>query len=103
MTATPRPGTPGKEAQRHMATFNEHARLRASKVLADMPDPLEQVYHLNEREIHALRTAWQTREGWRVEAQYAAELARDGMCEMRGPFLTAWGLAVRHAALREDS
>lgn len=103
MRDDPLPATPGKEAQRHIATFNQRARLRASKVLANLPDPGEQAYHLTEREHHALKTAWLTHEGWRVEAQYAAELARDGMCEVRGPFLTNFGRAVRRVVVREDS
>lgn len=92
-----------KHTATRIATWNAAQRRHASKALAHLPHPEEQVYHLNEREILALRTAWQTREGWRVEAQYAAELARDGMCEVRGPFLTNFGMAVRHAAMREDS
>lgn len=77
------------------------ARLRS--VIANLPDPGEQAYHLTEREHHALKTAWLTPTGWRVRVDYQAELGREGLCEVRGPFLTAFGMAVRRFVVREDA
>ena len=76
---------------------------RLHRHVAILPAHEETAYHLGTRELIALSTAWRTREGWRVEAQYQAELAREGLCEMRGPYLTAYGMAVRRVAMREDA
>lgn len=85
------------------AAAERHHRAWLRRFLADLPDPEQVAYQLDGRALHPLLTAWQTRAGWRVEAQFAAELARAGLCECRGPFLTAFGLAVRRVAGREDA
>lgn len=68
-----------------------------------IPDPEEFAYRLTEVELVALRGAWCGNQGWRVAFRYAAELAREGLVEVRGPGLTAFGLAVRRVIMREDA
>lgn len=69
-----------------------------------MPDPEEFAYHLTEVEHHALKTAWSSGiHGWRVATQYAEQLSREGLVQVRGPGLTAYGLAVRRIIMREDA
>ena len=85
-----------------IARHDSHLR----KHLAELPDPEEQAYHLTERLLIGLRTAWQGGHGstgWRCETQYQRELSADGLCEARGPFLNAFGMAVRRVAMRGDA
>ena len=77
------------------------ARLR--NIIANLPCPIETAFHLTAREHHALKTAWQARTGWRVGIEFQAELGREGLCEVHGPHLTAFGLAVRRVVLRDDA
>lgn len=81
----------------------DRASRRISRHLAVLPDVGETAFHLTERELLALTTAYATRAGWRAETQYQVELAREGLCEARGPFLTAYGMAVRRHIMREDA
>lgn len=85
------------------AAAEQGYRAHLRRHIANLPDPGDQAYHLTEREHHALKTAWLTPAGWRVRVEYQAELAREGLCEVPGPHLTAWGMAVRRVVLREDA
>ena len=71
------------------------ASQRISRYLAVLPDIEETAFHLTERELFALTGAYQTRSGWRVRIEFQVELAREGLCEVRVPHLTAYGIAVR--------
>ena len=77
-------------------------RAGIQRVIAQLPDPAEQAYHLGEREIVALRTAWQVRDGFRCEETFRAELFREGLAD-KGGYLTAFGMAVRRAAMVVDA
>ena len=69
--------------------------------IAKLPDIAETAFHLTEREVLALASATRTRDGWRVRVDYQRELAAEGLCEVRGPHLTAFGMAVRLHIMRE--
>lgn len=77
-------------------------RAGIQRVIAQLPDPDEQAYRLCEREIVALRTAWQVRDGLRCEETFRAELFREGLAD-KGGYLTVWGVAVRRAAMVVDA
>lgn len=83
------------------ALSKRDARLR--RYLADLPAADEQAYRLCEREIVALRTAWACGAGeMRCEETFRAELFREGMAD-KGGYLTAFGMAVRRAAMVVDT
>lgn len=84
------------------AAAEQSYRARLRRHLANLPDPVEQAYHLTEREIVALRTAWQGSYGMRCEETFRAELFREGLADRAG-YLTAFGMAVRRAAMAEDA
>lgn len=76
-------------------------RLRG--MIADLPDPEDVAYRLTDVELVALRSAYLDRQGLRVRTDYQRDLARNGLCEVRGPYLTAFGMAVRRVIMREDA
>ncbi len=95
-------GTTGTAAQRVAIEINK-ANTRLKRHIAHLPDVKETVFHLTERELFALNGAWLTHTGWRVRIEFQAELARGGLCEVRGPHLTAYGIMVRREVMRRDS
>jgi|GEM_PF-4787378 len=86
------PGEPGYAAQA------ERRALR--QFLADLPDPRETALALPAPLLEALITTVRGQEGRRVTdlAQLPA-LRRHGLADIRQPYLTAFGNAVRRAAM----
>lgn len=71
-------------------------------LIADLPKPEDFIWHLPFAVINALVGAWQSNQGcWRVESAAAEECSRWGVVEVQGPYLTAFGMAVRRALKAE--
>lgn len=70
---------PGDDAWHWQRAYED-----ALRSLRSLPDPAEFVLWLSERHREALRTAWRSREGWRVDPQYVRELRLLGLVEVSG-------------------
>lgn len=93
--------TTGIAAQR-AATDRKAASRRLLDQLANLPAVRETAYHITGRELFALSGAWFAHTGWRVRVEFQVELAREGLCEVHGPHVTAYGMAVRRVVLGQQ-
>lgn len=83
----------------------------ALKSLRMIPDPALFAASIGERHREGLRTAWRSRDGWRVQPEYAHDLRLLGLVEVSGVpgrpeanpqsrnHLGAFGMAVRRVVM----
>lgn len=101
------PATPAhssnKDHARRFSMWNNVECRALAKHVAVLPDPADVAFSLGERELIGLRTAWLGNQGWRCRADCQRDLAALGLCEVRGPFLTNYGVQVRTLVKRDDA
>jgi len=86
----------------------------ALRSLRSLPDPTLFAVSIDAHHREALRTAWRSREGWRVQPQYVRELRLLGLVEVSGDpdrpgahaetrnYLSGFGMAVRRVVLQAE-
>lgn len=77
------------------------ATTRLHRHLAVLPAHEESAFHLTEREIVGLLTAWKVRDGFRCEETFRGELFRAGLADKAG-YLSVFGMGVRRVVGRDD-
>jgi len=86
----------------------------ALRSLQSLPDPALFAVSIDAHHREALRTAWRSREGWRVQPEYVRELRLLGLVEVSGDphrpeahaetrnYLSGFGMAVRRVVLQAE-
>lgn len=86
----------------------------ALRSLRSLPDPALFAVSIDAHHREALRTAWRSREGWRVQPQYVRELRLLGLVEVSGDpahpeanaesrnYLSGFGMQVRRVVLEAE-